>query len=292
MPANPTFTDGDYSVASATSAFIQQPGFEGDNTPYLGTQTFVQAKASFAPLALGTAHPDDATFKLTREDSFTDLGAAVIQWVRHYAKVPAQRIEMRALAWTLPGLGMGGSNPIVPVSSVTGITTATTFYNSVTITTASAHGLSVGNYVVIYLADPADRFGSQLYTTAQVLTAPSTTTFTVAQGVLGSQPAASVQKYTPGSIDARKPETRTVPAKVVFDYFETADPTTVPLLEPTRIVDVNGLVTDTYLPNTTPTLAAYLAQVAAGDWLVAQTSNPRRWQGNIWERETIYVKAQ
>jgi hypothetical protein len=32
--------------------------------------------------------------------------------------------------------------------------------------------------------------------------------------------------------------------------------------------------------------------LAAGALIVAQASQPRRWLGNIWERETIYVKAQ
>lgn len=41
-----------------------------------------------------------------------------------------------------------------------------------------------------------------------------------------------------------------------------------------------------------PSLATYQALVAAGGYIVAQASTLQRWQGNIWDRSTIYVLAQ
>jgi hypothetical protein len=41
-----------------------------------------------------------------------------------------------------------------------------------------------------------------------------------------------------------------------------------------------------------PSLTAYKALVVAGGYIVAQASTLSRWQGNIWDRSTVYVLAQ
>lgn len=285
MPANLTYTDGDYSSAFAVSPLITQPAFDGVNTHYVGTQRWVQARANYSPLALDTAHPDSASFLLVKESEFEDLGGGIQEWTRTYAAIPSQRIEGRSLAWELPGLGMGGANAVTPITGVAGLGSDPN--TVVTVTTASAHGLSADDTVYLALETDFNRYRQQNYTLVKLLSA-SGSSFTVYQGILGQFRAISVQKAG----NARQPETKTVPAKVVFDYYKESNINNITILQPEVIRNSAGLVTDTYDLGTTPTLSAYQAKIAAGDWIVAQASVTRRWMGNIYERETIYVKAQ
>jgi len=293
MPANPTYTDGDYSVAFAVTPLVKQPAFEGVNDLLIGTQEFVQARADYAATALDTPHPDDADFLLVKESNFQDLGGGIQQWTRTYAKIPAQRIEGRSLAWQLPGLGFGGTNPITAITAVTGIS-ATDPNAIVTITTGAAHGLTAGDWVFLFLEAALDRYHSQSYTYGQVIAVPGGSSFTIYQGVLGQNRAGSVQNTANygSAVQGRKPESNSVPARVVFDYTLETEMGDVVILEPQEVRDEANLVTDTYNLNTVPSLMTYQAQVSAGEWIVAQASVARRWQGNIWERETVYVKAQ
>ena len=85
-------------------------------------------------------------------------------------------------------------------------TTAVTYSNGVaTATTASAHGLTAGQYVKISGVDPAAYNG-----TVVVLTVPSTTTFTYAPA---SAPGGSAT--TQGAIGAVAQEDITLPVKVI-----------------------------------------------------------------------------
>lgn len=308
MPANPTYNDGSQATARAVSAFVKEPAFEGVNELLIGRQDFVQARASYTPLALGTPHPDDADFLLAKEDNFQDLGEDIRQWTRTYAKVPDRRIEGRAIAWTLPGLAAGGINPFYTITAVTAGTSTVSFE------TSAAHGLTSADTVVIYFGQLISKYVSQ-FKTYQIATVTGPTTFTcplVAVPPLAQTNAQFVQFVDPvGIIPAtkrgRNPRSQTVRGFVVFDYYESIDGADIALLLPPVIIDANQQVTDTYDVATDPSLVDYLAAIdeandpanstfdllyAAGALVVASPSTPRRWQGNIWERETEYVLAQ
>ena len=290
MPANPVYTDGNYTVALAVSPLIGAPAFDGVNALLTAKQDFVQYRANYAALALNTPHPDDGTWLLVREDNFQDLGGGVQQWSRSYARIPEERVEGRAVAWQLPGLGLGGLNAAHAVTGIAGLGSDITAI--VTVTTADAHGLAAGDDLIEFFGAPSSKYHQQQFALVKVLTAPTANTLTVYQGLLSGLPLTSVQKYTPGAFDGRLPESKKVAGKAVFDYYLVSSPEAIAILDPPVIHDINGLVTDSYSIGSTPNQAAYAAQITAGEWIVAEASVVRRWQGNIWERETVYVRAQ
>ena len=225
MPANPTYTDGSYAAAFATSLPVFSAPFaaEGVTANYLLTQKWCQQLASFAPLALDTAHPDYPNYGLASESEKADLGGGMVEWTRTYAQLPD--------SFSRPG----------------------------------------GNYS---------------FTFPQII------------GIVGVGP--NNYGYT-----QRFGFTKAVAVKRTLDFFRTATPLTIalipafriyfldePLLEQSYVSDANS-----YSGETVPTATEYAALVTADETvdsysLVTEMSRLTQWQGNIWQRETLYVKAQ
>jgi hypothetical protein len=96
------------------------------------------------------------------------------------------------------------------------------------------------------------------------------------------------------------PVQETVATKIVRTFYNTTDPESdIPILskftvtygtaavETEYVNDDNGVYFDT-----DPTRTEYDALVTAGDYIIAQDSNWDIWMGNIYVRETYYVKAK
>lgn len=78
--------DGDYVV--------QRPFFtQGDSSHKVISWPHVVARGSYSPLALDTAHPDDASALLVDERNFEDIGGNLTRFFRIYATVPATRSD-------------------------------------------------------------------------------------------------------------------------------------------------------------------------------------------------------
>ena len=96
--------------------------------------------------------------------------------------------------------------------------------------------------------------------------------------------------------------TEAVPVKLVRAFFRTADPLSdIPFIEATRYYfqaqpnqDVDLLQDNPPFENVTvPTRTEYEALIAADDFnIVAEASRISIWMGNIYIRETSYVKAR
>lgn len=288
----PVYYDPRISVATAVTAAVFSAPFPGVNSLYLLTQDYQQFRDDYSPLALNTAHPEFSDFILCSESPQQDIHGGIVQWTRTYAKVPASRTEGRSIAYPLPGLTFGGTNPLVVVSNVVADFTAGT----VTVNTASAHGLIVGSKVFFFWGALDTNYKNQFVTAETVATVASTTRFTITpyQPFAATIQLREIQKANTSSFGnyGRKPQTASVSAVVQFDYFLTSDITTIAELNPVIIYDALGQVVDTYGTATTPTLQAYVAEITALNYVVAQASIARRWQGNIYERETVFVRAQ
>lgn len=95
---------------------------------------------------------------------------------------------------------------------------------------------------------------------------------------------------------------RAVPSKLVRKFFRTSDPLVdIPFIEATSYTfeaqpnqDVDFLQDNPPFANVTvPTRAEYEALIDADDWnIVVEASRVSVWMGNIYVRETIYIKAQ
>lgn len=73
--------------------------------------------------------------------------------------------------------------------------------------------------------------------------------------------------------------------------FYLSNPQRIPRIAEFRPVDAEGNRTNVLTDTTTPTAEEYLAYVASGTYLVDRCS-VHRWQGDIWERRTVYFRAQ
>lgn len=102
MPTR-AYADGVWTMPVAITQPLYSCPFDGVNVQYLLKQDFVVLASSFAPLALNTAHPDDATFILADEGPREDFGNGAVKWTRTYAKIPDQRLEPSSFAYDFIG---------------------------------------------------------------------------------------------------------------------------------------------------------------------------------------------
>ena len=97
---------------------------------------------------------------------------------------------------------------------------------------------------------------------------------------------------------------RTVPMRIQRDFFlvdgdTIPTPFDIPVVEAQKYYSVDEDVEVDYLGDsdilaneTTPSRTDYQAMIAAGDEIVAEDSRLTRWMGNIFMRETLYIKAR
>lgn len=126
-------------------------------------------------------------------------------------------------------------------------------------------------------------------------------------GLMASQ-AAPPYVFTNVEVDGRDPFEKKVTWRILHEYFMVgpsqtyATPADIPVNEQQEYT-VSGdaslkvdylvdITTNPLLYETSPSKPDYLAMVTAGTEIVAETSQPDRWMGNIWVRITRYVTAQ
>lgn len=98
-----TYSDGDFSLAAASSGKQKSFPFEGDTVSFVTTQNFIQLAANFEPLPLNSPDPEDPTAFLIGESERRDIGGELVEWTRTYARVPVSRNEFETYAYTFPG---------------------------------------------------------------------------------------------------------------------------------------------------------------------------------------------
>jgi hypothetical protein len=235
-------------------------------TKYLLRQDFLQFKNQFSDLALNTAHPDYGSYVLVGEGELQDQGGGVVKWERTYAAVPASHDEFESFAYSF--IAFAGL-----ISSVIGgMATAT------------------GGF--------ADTSGNVI-------------------------PSIQLGGATGGSYTTGRPRfTRTVNSRLQHDYFLVGAAQTyatagaipsIPGLQYYVGGLAEGQMTDClidavgWIPASVPTRTQYKTWMAAavasgwggavatlttmGSQFVAEDSTLRRWQGNIWLRQTRYILA-
>jgi hypothetical protein len=287
------YADGDLTVATPTGKKRITYPFPDDPTSLYYEQDFMQLFDNYDTLALDTPEfiafgSINAAVYLTGESPLQDMGGGVAKWTRTYSVIPNSRQEYSNLSWTRPGLSEGNLYPFVNIISASnsGATTA--------ITTDAAHGMSPGDYcLIIYTVTLSN--GTQI--TRQVgrsAISAAGSSLTVSIILDQSTPYYLTVRRVDQSRDARS---ITVPCVIQYDYAlpgvtaQVSAPSDFSIFYPPMVLDSGGKETETYAPDSSPTRADYLAQVAAGTLIVAEPSVVRPWRGNILERATKYVKA-
>ncbi len=296
------YTDGDFTVAKVGGPPLQTQPFRGDNGEYLLSEDWMQTYSSFAALALNTPHAAPyASYYLVQETPTQPTDAGIMKWQRIYAQIPADRSDYEAYAARLPGLGPGGTvfgaNPTVDVVSVT-----TPSLGVSEITTATPHNLVVGNPFTIFYDNTNFGITERPYNLARFVSsitgAPLTSTVFRCYFLNVDLSLLPHWLYIQKSSFGRAPFTQVVNSRLDFKYYLPSvsggitTPDDIPILTPQVIADQFGFQTDTYTTLTTPSQSSYQAQINAGTWIVAEGSTLRRWQGNIYERTTRYIRAQ
>lgn len=125
-------------------------------------------------------------------------------------------------------------------------------------------------------------------------------------GLLGAYNPPYNQYWVNDPGDGRDPRTDTVNSRLAYEYFligpgqtytAAGDIPIIPAQQYTLVGNDNVVINyllaaGVYPDDSTPTKEDYLAMIAAGTELVAEDSRVERWQGNIFQRVTRYVKAK
>jgi len=294
---------------------IERPTFpfEGNITDYLVEQDFIIYTDYYLETIpdVGTENQkqDFIGFFFSHDSTLSDLGGGISRFTRTWAKLPGlsesgsvARTEFESFAYTKPGI----NNSVAVItyyidssstSSLDGsliqlksfqnfphnigseYQMATVYYNF------AQHYTTANSAVGITYIFPG------IYYTTPIISR-TTTSITVATLNLSG----SATNYLGFSKPVIKinPKTEVVNSKLEFTYWlpgvNCESPDTIPLEQIFQIKDENSNFTDTLSEITTPSLATYQSSIA-GQYIVAEGSTVRRWNGNIYERTTRKVRA-
>lgn len=298
-PDQPAFTtetqQGDYTVAYPLGA--------AEPSALLITARFMQYRANYArpaadtPLTYGSV-----TAYFVDDTDFVDERGGLTSWTRTWATVPATWSEDSEYAFPYPTFqgtaNLGNSFPVTAL-------TANNLARPITYTlSTTATGISAGDQVYVdinYLI--ADSSGSQNIHTAGTYTTTAATagaslvlTALATYGSSYGSVTGTVRKV--GTVLGRStPFTEPVDARIQHDYALTSVANIgniLPAIDRFRpVLASNPAVEVTALTSLTlPSTATYQSMVAAGTEIVAQRSTRSIYQGNIHERQTVYVVAR
>jgi len=116
--AAPTWTDGDFTAATACSLPAFSSPIPSESDAYLFTQDFCQFLANWSAATYGTAHPssgqtpDYSDWKLINEGERRDMGAGIVRWTRTYAKLPDSFNDWETASYTFIGSAPGAFDAI------------------------------------------------------------------------------------------------------------------------------------------------------------------------------------
>lgn len=285
------WTDGNYATALVDGPRRWLRPFDDDYSLYVFEQDYQQNESDFTPQSLDTPSDDFPDAYLVGESPLEALGGGVVKFTRTYARIPASRQRFESYSWTVPGIGSEAVYAAVDISSNSNSAGVTTL-----ITDSSSTAVD-GDSVLISYTFTDGITGTQYGRDVLRVCLPATSGTTVAVDLI-AEPGGTITYNTLKKVEpGRDPYTEEVGSLLQLDYFlpgVSSGITTVqdiPLVTPLTIYDNTGRQTTSFTATTSPTLATWRSQVAAGDYICVVRSIPRRWMGNIYERATRYVKA-
>lgn len=240
----------------------------------------------------GTGTATRATAYFVEQGPIEWLDGDEMRYMRTFATVPASWTGPEGYTYLYPSFTPG---TVGASKTITAIAWSAPYH---VITTSAAHGFSAGNAVFLDVTFKISSTTYHVTTPALVITAPTSTTFTVFNvlGVTGPMTFSSVSgtAATMG-IGRLAAKSLVAASQNVYDYalssIASLD-TDLPLSQKFTPVDSTGAETSALGTVSFPTAAAYGAMVAAGNLLVAEQSTRQRWRGNIFVRRTRFIPAQ
>lgn len=254
MPVNNLIIDSDWTVASQHGTERFSAPFDGDKTQYIWEADYVISLASFAPVALDTAHPVLTGYFLVKESALSPVGVSdVVKWTRTYAKIPTTRNEYSSIVYQF--IGYTGY-----ISAANGTITANI----------------PGRKRFSRTATCRIQYDYFLASSGQTYTTP------------GAIPVNQQQLYY------FRIGTITNPGGILTwtQAYGLGTPDDIAQGSPTdTLVDTVGTFAQGVVP-CVPTRTQYTAMVSAKTEIIPEASELSRWMGNIFVRSTKYVVAQ
>ena len=158
--------------------------------------------------------------------------------------------------------------------------------------TAYVSGLSTGLFSGSYVVAESDRepLGAGCYSFNRSY-AELPSSYNSYERFAVTFPSLSFSTGGSGSFAYRSTVTKTVFSRIAHDFFYTDNPATLSLTSAQRFT-LGGLDTIILTADSSPTATTYTGWMIAGTEFVAEDATAVRYLGNIWDRQTRWVKAQ
>jgi hypothetical protein len=264
---------------------------DGDRNHVFSTEPSTCDRLAYCSPALSVLHPTRPGLYFVGDSDHQTGELDTLYFNRNWSTIPAARVvPIGTYAYRFPGLPAGTVGSPVTLTDLS--PDAGTPYITAPTFTAAAHGFSVGDKLLLALT-----FSGASATVSARIVAKDTNTFTttgilvIFSGSPGTFTTGTATLILPG----RTPDT--LPADAIEAYSYALPGVTAGIATPAdfradpvfRILDADGMQTDTLATDTVPTAASYRALVASGAYFVVE-SGIRRYAGEILERRTLMVR--
>lgn len=275
--------------------------FEGDTTNYILEEDYMIFIEYYASLKPAARHPEKTNLFFVKDTPITDVGNGVGRFTRTWSTLPGYgdkgyvRSEYESFAYTVPALDTAQTGFYqFPVAS----SRLSNGQHIITVTVAAAPfdalDIEVNKPATIFyvVTDPLNgqRTNRQIVRKALSVTTDTITVDYISD--IGPIVFTGVQRT-----DIQQTSyTKQVMSRLDMDYWipgvNCNSVKDIPIIQELQIIDNNTGGRVEYLSDdTTPTLDTWYDYVQDGTWIVVEPSTVRRWQGEIYERTTRYIKA-
>ena len=299
---------GDFSTAVRTRNDAWRPFWnEGDTSTIMTEEEWVQDASNYFPRPLGSLGGIGGNSFLVEEKKPRRIDGGLYKWVRVYSQVPLTRVDYERYVFVTPIMSAVSSPTLVNSTAIGQWTAAVTFINNNTgltewgrrirfnaadivrlnikydysIGDPNSYNLLTSRLVEVHATDGPGAPGTYIDVRDWLRDLVET------PGYYGVE---LLEVYSGTYVDSTG-AAKVVTSEMQYDYFNTLDPSAIPVLEALAYFDASNERTNTLDASSTPTADEYAAWGANGARIVVETSIIRRWKGNIWERRTRYVKA-
>lgn len=258
--------DGDFTVAEPISLPLFSSPVRATTAEYTFTQEWMVARKNFAPTPLNTPHPsagqfpDYSAYILVSEGPRQDFGGGVVKWQRTYAKVPDTHDEFESYSYSF--IGIAGFWEVGNVSS-----------------SVTATGRPRTTHLV------SSRVRHEYFKTGPGTAYPTPGDIPSLEGLkyfAGATPGPNTGFETDFVNDAVGLLPATSPSRTIYNGWVANSGT---------LGWNSGCIVSNDAATWTSVRSPSGVTAAAGQFM-AEDSRISRWMGNVWLRQSRFIRAQ
>lgn len=297
---NYTFSD-DIRIEQCTSKARKSFPFEGDTTNYILEEDYMVFIEYYDPPKISSRHPQYSNVFFIKDTAISDVGNGTGKFTRTWATLPGYgnkgyvRSEYESFGYSVPALNTAQTSFYqFPVAS----STLSNGQHVITVNTGAppfdALDVEVNKPATIFyiVTDPLNGQQSNRQIVRKTLAVTSNTITVDYISDIGPIVFTGVQRT-----DLQQNSyTKQIMSRLDMDYWipgvNCTSVNDIPIIQELQIIDNNTGGRVEYLSDdTTPSVDTWYDYVQLGTWIVVEPSIVRRWQGEIYERTTRYIKA-